>query len=1034
MRSLRCYLGLLTSLLVASFATAEDPTGEAAFRDTVAPLLVERCLSCHHEAEAKGGLSLATRAGVLRGGEDGPAIVPGKPSDSLLLRRLRPGDGGAVMPKEGDPLSDNEVALLSTWVKSGAPWPEDAVLVEPVADLAWWSLRPLEQTQPPLKNAVGWARTPIDAFVAASHEEHGLSPSAEASRGTLIRRLYFDLLGLAPPPEEVRAFVGDEDPLAYQKLVDRLLASPRYGERWARHWLDVVHYADTHGYDKDKPRPNAWPYRDYVIRAFNEDKPYDRFVKEQIAGDILYPGTTDGILALGFISAGPWDLIGHAEVPETKIDGQVARNLDRDDMVTATMNVFNSTTVQCARCHNHKFDPVTQEHYYSLQAVFASMDRADRLYDEDPAVASNRLALEEVSDALAEESRTVAREIEDTKTDAIRALEAQPSEPLEGDRVLAGLEDVARSDSYGFHCRVERREDAADKWVEVDLGAEKPLDQVLLFPAAEWGWDDFGFPVRFRVEASVDRKYTGDHHVLLDHTEKDARRPGVRPWVVDGGGHKARYVRLTATKLWERRHFGREGDRDFMFALGELAVLSEGELLSTRRVRSSDSIEAPPRWLQKAASDGVYGRYTMEQLAAALDLPHGTPSEKAVVLLRLLPDEATRARLADLRAERERLFAAAVRPELRTEQSRLAAAVERNAAALAALPPQSRVYAGTVHKGGGAFAGRYGLGPRKIHVLVRGEVTQPGQEVGPGTAPLVPGASWRFRMPDDHTEGDRRSALAHWLTRTDQPLTWRSIANRVWHYHFGSGLVDSPNDFGRMGQTPSHPALLDWLARAFRDGDGRSLKRFHRRIVTSSVYRQRSDYDATKAAIDSGNRYLWRMNRRKLDAESLRDTTLSVSGKLDRKMYGPGFRDFVLEKPQHSPHYEYHKHDPEDISCHRRAVYRFLARSQQDPFMETLDCADPSQIVAKRNQTLTSLQALALLNNKLMLAMARHFAARLEREGDTIEAQIERGYWLAIGRAPTADESAGLVAYAKAFGLPSTCRVVLNLNEFAFVD
>ena len=253
----------------------------------------------------------------------------------------------------------------------------------------WWSFRPLSRPSLPALSTTdaNRVRTPIDAFILAKLREKGLTPSPEADRRTLIRRLTFDLIGLPPTPEEVDTFLADDRPDAYERLADRLLASPQYGERWGRHWLDVVHYGDTHGYDKDKPRPNAWPYRDYVIRAFNADRPYRRFVQEQLAGDVLFPGTADGIEALGFIAAGPWDFIGHAEVPESKIDGQIARHLDRDDMVANTMNTFASLTVQCAQCHNHKFDPIAQEDYYSLQAVFAALDRADKKYYSDPAIA-----------------------------------------------------------------------------------------------------------------------------------------------------------------------------------------------------------------------------------------------------------------------------------------------------------------------------------------------------------------------------------------------------------------------------------------------------------------------------------------------------------------------------------------------------------------------------------------------------------------------------------------------------------------------
>ena len=354
------------------------------FREQVAPILKARCLRCHQGKDAKGDVDLSKASGVIDGQGDGWVVVPGKPGESRLLEVI----SGAkpTMPKSGDRLNAGQVETIRSWIAEGASWRDGEVLKADPND--WWSLRPIVRPAVPDPGPEGarWVRTPIDAFVYAALKAKGLSPSPEADRRTLIRRVSFDLTGLPPTPEEVEAFLADPAPDAYERLVDRLLASPRYGERWGRHWLDVARYGDTHGYDKDKPRPNAWPYRDYVIRAFNEDKPYGRFVREQVAGDVLFPGTRDGVEALGFISAGPWDFIGHAEVPESKLDGQIARLLDRDDMVANTMNTFVSMTVQCARCHDHKFDPVTQEDYYSLHAVFAALDRADRPYDLDPEV------------------------------------------------------------------------------------------------------------------------------------------------------------------------------------------------------------------------------------------------------------------------------------------------------------------------------------------------------------------------------------------------------------------------------------------------------------------------------------------------------------------------------------------------------------------------------------------------------------------------------------------------------------------------
>ena len=318
-------------------------------------------------------------------------------------------------------------------------------------------------------------------------------------------------------------------------------------------------------------------------------------------------------------------------------------------------------------------------------------------------------------------------------------------------------------------------------------------------------------------------------------------------------------------------------------------------------------------------------------------------------------------------------------------------------------------------------------------MLTRGNILAPAEFVEPGTVPIIPTIAWQFSLAEDHTEGDRRAALASWLVRKDNPLTWRSIVNRIWSYHFGRGIVDSPNDFGRMGQPPTHPALLDWLAADFRDG-GQSIKELHRKIVMSSTYRQASNQNELAAQRDADNRYLWRVNRRVLDAEGLRDAILAISGKLDRSMYGPGFMDFIIERPEHSPHYEYHLHDPDDIKSHRRSVYRFLVRSQQQPFMQTLDCADPSESVAKRNTTLTSIQALTLLNNKFMVRMAEHFAARVESSADTLPDQISFLFRVALSRDPDENMMKQLVTLAQQHGLANACRVVFNLNEFVFID
>ncbi|MCA9056135.1 MAG: DUF1553 domain-containing protein, partial [Planctomycetaceae bacterium] len=691
-----------------------------------------------------------------------------------------------------------------------------------------------------------------------------------------------------------------------------------------------------------QPRPNAWPYRDYVIRALNEDKPYARFVQEQIAGDVLYPGTRDGIEALGFISSGPWDQIGHKEVPETKIDGQIARHLDRDDMVQNTLMTFCSLTVGCAQCHDHKFDPIPQADYYALQAVFAALDRADRQYDADPTVAAERSSL------LADQRRLEAREAE--VTTEITQL-AGPELKVLGDQLAAAEKPGERPPEYGYHSGIAAAPDV-EKWVQIDLGEPRDIHQLRLL-ACEDDFNSigsgFGFPVRFRIETCDDAEFGAGVQILVDATGADVPNPGVTPVELAVTAQPVRHLRITATRLALRQN-------DYIFALAELEVLntSGANIARGTAVTSLDSIEAPVRWRRTNLVDGLAPRRT-----------------------------ASSTELADLRAKRDTLLAERVPAELLAEQQRLREEEKQLAAELKRLPPPLTAYVGTVHHGSGNFRGTGPDGgkPRTITVLQRGDVTRPGREVTPGTLSCLNHAPARFVLPDGASEGERRATLARWLTHRDNPLTWRSIVNRVWQYHFGRGLVETPSDFGRMGAAPTHPELLDWLAMEFRDGD-QSLKGLHRMIVTSRTWQQASRIDDPAALArgleaDAENRLLWRMPRRQLEAEAVRDSLLAVAGRLNVELGGPSFKDFVIDKPEHSPHYEYYLHDPDDPASHRRAVYRFLVRSQTQPFMTVLDCADPSMLVDRRSQTVSPLQALTLLNSGLSLTMSRHFAERL---------------------------------------------------------
>jgi hypothetical protein len=979
-------------ILAATPALAVD------FVREVRPIFEKHCYECHGAEKQKNDYRLDIKAVALKN------IVAGKSTESPLFRFVSGLEKDAPMPPKSK-LSSGEIETLRRWIDEGANWPDgvDVAKLEDKTD--WWAFKPLKVSSSAKATAGSRDETlnlkletdRLDTFIRAKLSEVGLKPAPRADARTLVRRLFFDLTGLPPTPSDMSDWSNLTDE-RYEKLVDTLLASPRYGERWARHWLDLVHYGETHGYDKDKPRMNAWPYRDYVIRAFNNDKPYSRFIEEQIAGDALYSGTTDGITALGFIAAGPWDYIGHAEVPETKLDGKIARHLDRDDMVQNAVGTFCSLTVQCAQCHYHKFDPISQEDYYSLQAVFAGIDRTDVDYYPDDASMQKFAALQKQKKQIIDEIAALEEPLKKKAGEAYAAL----SKRIDG-AAEKGANPNAKPD-FGYHSAISPTQDAV-KWVQVDLGKSVRVERIVLKPC----YDDFGkigggfgFPVRFKIEVSDDPEFkTGVTLVWRKHDAtfmNDFPNPGLKPFesgTAGDDGVTGRYVRVTAVKLAPRKD-------DYIFAFAEMEVYDRktgSNLAVGRPVSSLDSIEAAPRWRKANLTDGIAPESRTEEDKLKL-------IRERDALMLAQADEAAKKKLHAARKQRD---------------------------ALPQLPAPQKVYAGAVHYGSGAFKGTHGT-PRTIQVLKRGDMKQPAQEVSAGTVTALSELLQApFKVAGDH-ESDRRAALAKWISHPNNALTWRSIVNRVWQHHFGRGLVDTANDFGRMGGKPSHPELLDWLAATFRDEMNGSVKKLHKLIVMSETYRQKSDSSDLSDKFDAANQWLSHQNRRKLDAESIRDSILAVSGKLDLTMGGASFQDFIIDKPQHSPHYEYHLHDPEDPKSHRRSIYRFIVRSQQQPFMTVMDCADPSMRVDKRNESLSPLQALAMMNNGLTVAMAKHFAARVGKEAVGLEAQTKRAFVHALAREPKADELPPLVDYAQREGLENTCRVLLNLNEFSFVD
>jgi hypothetical protein len=736
------------------------------------------------------------------------------------------------MPKSGAPLTAAQADLLRRWVLGGAADDSGG------QDEVWWSLRPLIRPEPPAGQTNG---NPVDAFLTARLRREGLSPSPPAPPRVLLRRVFLDLTGLPPTPEEMERFAADPSEAAYQRVVSQLLDSPRYGERWARHWMDVVHYGESHGYDKDKPRPHAWPYRDYLISALNRDVSYARFVQEQLAGDVLFPDDPGAIPATGFLAAGPWDFVGHQELREGTADKDLTRVLDRDDMVATAMTAFTSVTAHCARCHDHKFDPIPQRDYYNLQAVFSGIDRANRPFDEDPTLHSRRQAL------------------------------------------------------------LRRKRD-------IQIQIQPLLDRV-----------------EFASSPDI---------VALDNSIQDASL--------------------------------------LLAHMGQPKTAEDQE-----KKRQLEARRTADRERRKLQVDALVGPEVFQRIGALRNL------------------------FVPLDAE------------------------------LASMPAPRMIYAGASYfERAGAF--RPPLVPRPVHVLERGSVRAPKEEAAPGALSAIAGLDAAFQHAGAD-EGARRAALAKWIVHPANPLTWRSIVNRVWQYHFGAGLADSANDFGRMGTPPTHPELLDWLAVWFRDSAGGSLKQLHRLLVTSQAYRQSSAARPEAGQKDADNRLLWRMNRTRLDAETLRDSMLAVAGKLDLTMGGPSVQMFGF-KDDHSPVYDYGRFSPDGPGAYRRSIYRFIVRSVPDPFLERLDCPDPSILTPKRSVTITAIQALATWNNAFVLRMAEHLAQRLVTEQRDTGARVARAVKLTLGRHPTAEELRLLSAHAEAHGFASLCRVLFNANEFVFAE
>ena len=868
MRRTTTLLGLVGVFLAGAGAGAQAQTGaEITFTDHIRPIFERSCWNCHGEASQLSELDLRTREAAVEGGVRGPALVPGRAEDSRLFRMLA-GLDDPPMPMAGDPLSDAELMAIRTWIDDGAHWDEggatsaDAALAAlentllPDGAREYWAFKLPKKAPVP---ASADFEHPVDRFLDAARQEAGVTAGPRADDLTLVRRAYLDLTGLPPTLEQIDEFLADKERGAWERLIDRLLDSPHYGERWGRHWMDVARYADSTGFEQDYRRDNAWRYRDYIIDAFNDDKPYNQFLREQIAGDELDHVTDETLIATGFLRAGPRVNFREKDNPERRHDYL-------DDVLGTLGRGVLGMTVHCARCHDHKFDPILQKDYYSMQAsIFGYVEIDYPLLD-----------------------RAGVREYRE-KNAAIDAAQ----QPLR------------------------------DEIAEIEA------------PHRE----------RLRIE------------LIKERFPENVQQAAFKPEAERTAGEQLLAAQVLSINPPRRQ---------VVAALSE----AEGDRWSklTAAVEALDAVRPPEPPMAEIVTDGDY-RYAPDGPG---DNVIGCPE------CRILPDE-----------------------------------------------PGS-----FLHEEGGPA---YEAPPN--YFLIRGDPFSPGSEMSPGflTVATYGDPPTALPRPDGRTSG-RRLALAEWIASRDNPLTARVMANRIWHHHFGRGIVRTLDNLGRMGDAPTHPELLDYLAVEFMDR-GWSVKEMHKLLMTSEAYRMASAHeDADSRAADPENRLLWQYRPQRLEAEALRDAIMTVSGAIDLTVGGEPVFPHVPQELLLAARNGYWDNQEDGPDVWRRSVYVFRRRSLSFPFFETFDLPDQNQTAAARNVSTVATQALTLMNNEFVLNQARLFAERLERAapGD-VDRQVDLAYRIALTRPPAAEEARIARDLVSSQSLVDLTHVMLNLNEFLYL-
>ena len=1035
-RILASFLLLTLPLLIPSVIlsspmelVASEPADEA--NPQVISLLAGRCLECHGQTQPAGGLDLTSQTGLHKGSDTG-SVLNSTWEDSLLWRVISTEE----MPPKGK-LTEKEKELLADWISKGAPLPNEpidrlGISSDYRAGYDWWSLRQLASTELPIPIGQRASASPeafevrnlIDSYVLDKLQSQELLPNRIASPRSLLRRVYVDLIGLPPTYQQIQAFEKDPSPEAYQAIVEGLLNSPAYGERWARHWLDVVRYGESDGFERNYPRLHSWYYRDWVIQALNQDMPYDRFVQMQIAGDQLEPNQ-EGISAVGFLVSG----VHNTVVGSSDRMKRIALQDELEEKIGTMSQAFLGLTAQCARCHEHKYDPISSESYYRLASAIQGVMHGERqVVDPEQEQIERGLEIERgklVLELRALEQQALLASWDNKSPDTVDRIGEPSSIPL----------PVA---AWNF----ENRPENADS---DDASKKRLFSDTVGGLVGRW----VGSPESLRASLRGDGLVLdGKSYLETDPIDFAVEEKTLCAWVkidpLDQSGGGVLSLQSLDGVLFDAIVYGERDPRQWMAGSNGFtrsAPFNGPEEISQRvhialRYRADGTIDA----FRNGVPYGKGYRTGLESYQAGraqflIGLRHGPAGGN-----RWLSGVIYKASCFDTALEDSAIAWLAKNPSLEWNLAQawqqLGGSFQGRRQALQSelhrIDRELQDVRSMVKKKIYSVVSNPSVGPTKV--LLRGDVYQEGARVNAGGIDTIGGPRGDFDLPEDATDGQRRMALAGWITQANRALLARVMVNRVWHYHFGAGIVETPNDFGFNGARPSHPELLDALAREFLDG-GMKLKALHRTIVTSSTYQQSTEPRPEGLSKDASNRLLWRYPLRRLDGESARDSMLQIAGVMNWTVGGPGYVDVDYKDTNGTTYYVPKPQEPPE--CFRRTVYRFNPRCERVSMLDVLDCPDPSATAPKRAMTTTPLQALSLINSSFVFQMSEALVDQVTKEqvaDESLDRSIQRLFRSVLLRDPSPSELQQAQALTQTHGLKALARALWNSNEFLILD